>query len=90
MLLLVPPLGSPALALPRRRSLACLIAALLQGATATLGIYVDSGSVYESPANTGVQKFCIFVQQGCLEPPLLVAFSLQGSGTASKPGNSLP
>ena len=28
-------------------------AALPQGATATLGIYVDCGSVYETPANTG-------------------------------------
>jgi processing peptidase subunit alpha len=26
---------------------------VLKGATATLGIYVDSGSVYESPLNTG-------------------------------------
>lgn len=28
----------------------------LQGATATLGIYVDSGSVYETPFNTGAPR----------------------------------
>jgi len=64
--------AAPALALPRRRSLARFFAALLQGATATLGIYVDSGSVYESPANTGAQTFCASVQQGSTEPPPLV------------------
>lgn len=33
-----------------------LPACLLQGATATLGIYVDAGSVYETPASTGAAR----------------------------------
>lgn len=35
---------------------ATAVAACVQGATATLGIYVDSGSVYESPYNTGASQ----------------------------------